>query len=353
MNIFTQNYLLRAWKARHLGQVLHNPLNGQELELNYLCQRVARFKAYSYSSKVDMNLAEVRKVVVEDGCNLVLDLRDNPYIQTLVLKDNFRGKVNLSRSSIRKIKIGAKCNCELIIHNSRECFSLGSGAGWRGKLEVKNSCFNRLDLGRDCSILMLLQDNRGRKNIMLGDGFRGSVEARGLAVPKFEAGNDCEGKIELRDGSADNGVRKLLAGDDFVGTIEASMYPYLEWAEFGCRAAGKINFQACPSLKVLKFERGFKGNVDLSGSGIEYVRVLEEAAGNLVVARCENLLQMKLPADRKAVITSDRYPIRVKSGGVHLYYLFSNKSTPWRYHTPFYAVWWKAMRRYLRKQFNA
>lgn len=352
VNIFTQNYLLRAWKARYLGQVLHNPLNGQELELNHLCQRVARFKAYSYSSKVDMNLAEVRKVVVEESCNLVLDLRDNPYLKTLVVKDNFRGKINLSRSSIRKIKIGANCHCELIVHNSRACFSLCSGEAWSGKLEVKNSCFHWLSLGKNCSTLLILQENRGRKNIMLGDGFRGSVEARGLAVPKFETGNDCEGKIELRDGSADNGVRKLLAGDDFVGTIEASMYPYLEWAEFGCRAAGKINFQACPSLKVLKFERGFKGNVDLSGSGIEYVRALEEAVGNLVVVRCENLLQMKLPADRKAVITSDRYPIRVKSGGVHLYYLFSNKSTPWRYHTPFYAVWWKAMRRYLRKQFN-
>ena len=65
VNIFTQNYWLRAWKARHLGQVLQRPLNGQELELNHLCQRVARFKAYSYSSKVDMNLAEVRRVAVE------------------------------------------------------------------------------------------------------------------------------------------------------------------------------------------------------------------------------------------------------------------------------------------------
>ena len=65
MNIFTQNYWLRAWKARHLGQVLQRPLNGQELELNHLCQRAARFMAYSYSPKVDMSLAEVRKVVVE------------------------------------------------------------------------------------------------------------------------------------------------------------------------------------------------------------------------------------------------------------------------------------------------
>ena len=351
VNIFTQNYLIRAWKARCLGQVLNNPLNGQELELNHLCQRVARFKAYSYSSKVDMNLAEVRKVVVEDGCNLVLDLRDNPYITTLVVKDNFRGKINLSRSSIRKIKIGANCHCELIIHNSRACFSLCLGEACSGKCEIKNSCFNRLSLGKNCDVEMILQDNRGKKNIKLGDEFRGSLMAKGVVLPKIETGNNCVGKFWLKEGTSDNGVHKLLAGDDFAGTIEAPTYPHLEWVEFGRRTAGKMNFQACPALKVLKFERGFRGNVDLSDSGIEYVRALEEAVGNLVVVHCENLLQLKLPADRKAVVTSDRYPIRVKSGGAHLYYLFSNKSTPWRYHTHFYTVWWKAMRRYWKKQF--
>ena len=351
VNIFTQNYWLRAWKARHLGQVLQRPLNGQELELNHLCQRVARFMAYSYSPKVDMSLAEVRKVVVEESCNLGLDLRDNPYITTLVVKDNFRGKINLSRSSVRKIKIGANCHCELIIHNARACFSLSAGNAWSGKLEVKNSCFNQLAVGAYTDAELVLQHNQGKKNIKIGDGFRGSLVAQGVVLPTLETGDDCAGKIWFKEGNSDSGVHKLLAGDDFAGTIEAAMYPHLEWAEFGLRTSGKMNFQACPALKVLKFERGFRGNVDLSDSGIEYVRALEEAIGNLVVVRCENLLQLKLPADRKAVVTSDRYPLRVKSDGVHLYYWFSNQNTPRHYHTPFYAVCWKAMHLYWKKHF--
>lgn len=110
-----------------------------------------------------MNLAEVRRVVIEEGCNLVIDLRDNPYVRTLVVKDNFIGRINLSRSSITKIRIGSNCRCDLIIHDSRECFKLAAADVFSGRLDIENSCFHHLTFGYYCYADLRLQDNCGRK----------------------------------------------------------------------------------------------------------------------------------------------------------------------------------------------
>lgn len=351
MNIRTRNRIAHSLTARQLRRLLQNPLAGRELELDNLRQRTVRFCAYSYSPRVDMNLAEVRRVVIEEGCNLVIDLRDNPYVRTLVVKDNFIGRINLSRSSITKIRIGSNCRCDLIIHDSRECFKLAAADVFSGRLDIENSCFHHLTFGYYCYADLRLQDNCGRKKIRLGDAFRGSLEAYGLEVPEISAGNDCRGKIILKPGAAEKGVRRLAAGDDFKGLVDASYYPHLAWAEFGRRAAGKMNFQGCPGLRVLKFERGFKGVADLSDSGIEYIRALEEAAGSFIVVNCERLLQLKLPSDRKAIVTSDRYPLQVRPRANCLYYLFSSREPPLRYHTPFYVWWIRGIGRYLKREF--
>ena len=46
------------------------------------------------------------KLIVEDNCSVNIDLRDNAFVETLVIGENFSGSVNLSRTVIESIFIG-------------------------------------------------------------------------------------------------------------------------------------------------------------------------------------------------------------------------------------------------------
>lgn len=341
--------ILHKFSPSKLERILKKPLIARELNLDSFRKRTLRLKAYSTSPKIQMHLSEVRTFIIEDSCNLVIDLQDNPYIHTLKIGDNFVGRINLSRSSIRKIVIGDNCRCDMIITDARHCFRIKAQDVFSGNLLVSSSCFHKIEIGYYCFALIKLDQNRGRKAVKIGDSFRGELKIDDVVVPLLTIGDDCKGKIFL-NGNTAGGLPRMMAGKQFRGFIHSAFYPFLEHLELGRESAGKINLQGCPSLRVVKFDSGFHGVADLSDSGVEYVRTGEGSSGSIILINCENLSLLKAPGDRRCIITSERTPLRVEEIKKNILLHFDERKLPRRYHTPLYLLWYRELKDYISQK---
>ena len=109
--------------ASKLDVSIVNYLDGREeyLSERQLKRRIAKGidfakvyvgKLVAYSIKIpadskdcsyNFSNAEVVKIVVEEDCNINIDLRDNIYVESLIVGERFSGNINLSRSVIESI----------------------------------------------------------------------------------------------------------------------------------------------------------------------------------------------------------------------------------------------------------
>ena len=345
----TDNHIIRYQNGEDVLQHLTYPLVNTMIIANHLKKRHLRIYPDSYNSRLELHFSEIKKLTICENCSLTVDLRDNPYIKEIVIKDGFSGSINLSRSSVRKISVGTNCRCDLTLENSLNCFKFSAGDVFSGHVRIKESCFHKLSVGYYCYADISLTKICGRKKINIGDSFRGMLKMSGLSVPRLNIGHDCRGSIIQQSQNEEEHTKRLHIKDDFAGTLDLSNDGQTEKIEVGSFASGTFNLLNCRGLKFIKFEDAFSGVADLSESDVEYVRAGSGCRGRIVVLNCPRLTLLELPLNKKGDITAERNPLRIELVRGRLSYRFHERGLPRSYFTPFYVVWLRQLGRSLRR----
>ena len=339
--------------AGELTRKLKGNISGASLTVFNYKKRQLKIRASTKGAILNLSKAAVKKVVIEENCNLVVDLRDNPYIETLIIKDGFAGNVNLSRNGVKKIEIANNCRCELNINDSMKCFDLRIADVFSGVLNINNSCFHDLDIGYYSYADIKLASNWGKRNIKIGNSFRGSLEIDSVHVPTVKIGDDCKGKVIISSKDEIHGSPRVEVADEFNGDLDLSNSKTVAHLHCGSHARGKINLLGCPSLKVARLGEHFRGQADFSESGIEYLRTGKDCQGDIILLGCDNLALIKMPNERQKNVTIDRSPIKVKNDGKNVYYTFYPRQLPREYFTPFYHDWYKKIKHFFKAKLSS
>ena len=307
----------------------------------------------SSAKKCSLNLSHaiVSKLIVSRNSHAAIDLRDNRFVETLIIGDSFRGSLNFSRSDIQNIKLGNNCRCDIFCIHSGKCFEMTLGDVYSGILDVRDSCFHRIKTGYYCYAVIRLSENWGKKDVIIGDSFRGSLFIDSVLAENVEIGDDCRGRISVREHNRRQGIKHIDIADGFKGEIDLASALALQKVEVGAHAAGSINLSSCPSIQAVKFEEDFSGRVDLRNSGVIYVRAKDGCSGRFVLLHCENLSLLRLPRDKRADIAVERMPQSVGTDSRNFYYHFDEKELPAELSSPFYAGWVKKLRHFIHRHF--
>ncbi len=332
---------------RQVVKRLKERLNGVSLFIGSLNRHSLSIPAFSKGGIYNLSRAKVKKLVIEQNCDLIIDMRDNKTIEALRMKDSFTGKINLSRSTIESIEIQNNCRCDLTINESLRCFNLNIDDVYSGSLQIKNSCFHAIDIGFYSYADIQLSDNWGRRDVKIGNSFRGVLNAASVNVDNITIGNDCKGKISVSSKNELTGNHGIKIAEDFAGTLDVSGAQSLEKIEVGKHAKGHFNLLGCSGLKMAKFDRYFNGYADFSESTVEYVQANYGCSGELVFMNCENLALLRLPQDKNSTITTEKEPLAVKVDGPHQYYWFSKEKLPSHYFPSLYQKLYNNVRSYL------
>lgn len=335
---------------KELERVLSGNISNASVLVNKYKKHVLHISPQTKGTALNLSRAAIKKLVINPGCNLIIDLRDNPYIERLVIKEGFTGSINASRTSLKHIDIADNCRCELSLNDSLKCFSLHIGDVFSGILNVKNSCFHHLEIGYYCYADISLEKNWGRRDIKIGNSFRGNIHIDGVHIPGLEVGDDCKGKINVSSHDDIHGARQIKIRNEFNGELNLSNSKTVSRLELGAHTQGKINLLGCPSLQVVKIGENFNGTADFSESGIEYLRAARGCRGRLILLNCANLTLLKLPVERKTSVTIEKDPLRVQTVKGNVYYQFKDKRLPAEYFTPFYKKWFEKVKVFFVKK---
>ncbi|MFR3313138.1 MAG: hypothetical protein ACLTT2_02730 [Alphaproteobacteria bacterium] len=320
---------------RQLKKRLKGRLSNAHLFVSKLRMNTLRIPSFSKGGIYNLCRAQVSRLIVEKNCDLLIDMRDNPYIDALRVHESFTGSINMSRNTVESIIIDNNCRCDLAVYDSLRCFNLIIADVYSGNLNIKNSCFHAVSIGFYCYAVIKLSDNWGRRDITVGDSFRGSLSINGVNISDVNIGKDCKGKISVTS-TEKHGPHQMKIDSDFAGILDVREADELEKIEIGQHARGKFNLLGCLGVKVVKFDKYFSGYADFSESAVEYVRAKYGCSGEMVFLNCENLALLKLPKDKNSAITIEREPLAVESDSNNLYYQFSDTRLPPHYFTPFY-----------------
>lgn len=321
---------------RQLQKRLKNRLKDAHLFVGKLKAATLRIPSFSKGGVYNLTRAEIKKLVVEKNCDLLIDMRDNLTIEALRVQESFTGSINMSRNTVESIMIGNNCRCDLAVYDSLRCFNLMIADVYSGTLNIKNSCFHAINIGFYCYAVINLTRNWGRRDITVGDSFRGTMAVDNVDISKIIVGNDCKGKISLSGKATRCGRQELKIAEDFAGSLDVSDSCSLQQVAVGRHARGRFNLLGCPAVKVVKFDKYFSGYADFSESTVEYVRAKYGCSGEMVFLGCDNLALLKLPKDLSSEITIEKEPLEVLDDSNNLYYRYSPDALSPGYFTPFY-----------------
>lgn len=366
------NYALTMSAARDLGVTIYRPANGHESYLddkevdkildgdisaitlivhNYK-RRTMRIKSATKGAVLNLSRAGIKRLVIEKNCNLVVDLRDNPYIETLIVKDGFAGSLNLSHNGLKNVRISDNCRCDMQINDSMKCLDLMISDVFSGSLNIKNSCFHELDIGYYSYAAINLEKNWGKRNIKIGNSFRGSLIVDNVHVPSIKIGEDCKGWIMVSGEGDVHGTPKITIADEFNGELDMSASQTVSRLELGHKARGKINLAGCPALKVARLGNHFSGVADFSQSALEYLRAGYNCRGNIMLTDCNNLTLLKMANEPQSGIKTGKEPLLVKAKHGDIYYQFADYELPREYFTPFYVDWYEHVKTFFHEKLS-
>lgn len=330
-----------------LHRKLKSRLVDASITIHKLRQNTLKISAFSEGAVLNFTHAEVKHLVIEKHCNLILDLRDNQSIKSLHVKESFTGNMNLSRNSIEDIRMDNNCRCDMTVCSSLKCFNMEIADVFSGNLDIRNSCFHRLKVGYYCYAVIKLNGNWGRKDITIGDSFRGTLSVDTVHVPDLLIGNDCKGKIVISSSNSERGSRHVNLADDFKGVLDVSGSQTVERIDVGRNACGRLHLKGCPAVKITKFDEDFSGFADFSESAIEYVRAHKGCRGELVFKNCDNLALLKLPVDKRSKLMIEKQPLNTEIAGEHIYYRFHPQELPDFYFASAYCKWFGGLKKIL------
>ena len=280
----------------------------------------------SSNCSYDLTKSEISKVIVGSNCSVNIDLRDNLYIETLQIKEQFSGSVNLSRSNIESVFIANNCRCNLSISNAKKCFNLQIADVYSGNTNISNCCMYAVSLGYYSYADIVFTNNIIKKDIVIGDSFRGNLFVSDQNVDVIKIGNDCKGNVKNIGSSQYTGCKKVVIGDDFGGNLNFSNDECIKTVELGQKFCGKTEGCYARSLQKMKIGKYYSGNIDLTSSSIEKIYVDYGACGTLTVCNCPNLETIQTNKDNKLIIDSDRHKKGIKINENMVCYAFQMSS---------------------------
>lgn len=335
---------------KQLKKRLAKGIDFAKVYIGKLAAHSIRIPADSKDCSYNFSNAEITKLTVEENCSISIDMRDNTFIESLVIGEKFSGSVNLSRTSIESIFINNNCRCNLNIADSKKCFNLQIADIYSGNLNISNCCLYAFGLGYYSYADLMLANNIIKKEIVIGDSFRGGFYATNQNVELMKVGDDCKGWVKLNNQSKDTGVQRLLIGDDFAGSINLSGDESIVSIETGRKNGGKIDASYAGVLDKVKIGKYFNGNIDLSGSAVQNITVAYGASGSVNLKDCHNLKLLQATVDNNLFIDGDMPVKSVKTLENTVYYNF--ESDPDQFETaPFYKKIFQNTRRMIHDRF--
>lgn len=319
-----------------LKKQLTGSLNCVSLYVGRLRARALKIPAYSKCGSCVLGNAKIKKLTIENNCDLLLDLRDSQSIEAVRIGENFNGSLNLSRSTVESVIISNNCRCDLTVSESRRCFNLIIADVYSGNLNVKDSCFHGINIGYYCYASLNLAQNWGRRDITIGDSFRGTLALDDVEVYSLNLGKDCKGKISIAAQDTTRGSREIHIDDDFAGLLDLQNAAGIERLEVGSHARGRFNLLGNHGIKVVRFDKYFNGYADFSNSTVEYVSADYGSSGDLVLNECKELVLLELPRYKNSNIVTEKKPIEIAGDNRSLYYRYQPRYLPYSYFVPFY-----------------
>lgn len=271
----------------------------------------------------DLTHANISKLVVSENATVNIDLRDNTFIESVVVGDKFSGTINLSRSSVESVFIGNNCHCHLTIADAKKCFNLQIADIYSGNLNVSNSCLYAFGLGYYSYADLILSNNIIKKGIEIGDSFRGNFYALNQNVDVFKVGDDCKGTVKVSDQGSETGVKKLIVGDDFSGVLNLSGDESLKVVEVGRKNGGRIDASLTPNLERMSVGKYFNGNVNLSSSAVQNIFVAYGASGCFDLTDSNRLGQVHATIDNHLIFNGIS-PVSTETADGSVYYRFAS-----------------------------
>ena len=294
---------------------------------------IGKLSAYSVKIPADskdcsynFGNAEITKLIVDENCSINIDLRDNAFIESLVIGEKFSGSVNLSRTSVESIFINNNCRCNLNIADSKKCFNLQIADIYSGNLNISNCCLYAFGLGYYSYADLMLANNIIKKEIVIGDSFRGGFYATNQNVEQMKIGDDCKGWVKLNNQSKDTGIQRLTIGDDFSGSVNLSGDESIVSIETGRKNGGKIDASYAGSLERVKIGKYYNGNTDLSGSAVQNITVAYGASGSINLKDCHNLQLLQATVDNNLYLDGDLPVKHVRTFENMVYYSFGKEA---------------------------
>lgn len=307
-----------------LKKRINNGIDFAKIYVGKMVANILNIKDDSTNCSYDLSNAEITKLVVGNNCSVNIDLRDNTYIETLQIKEQFSGSVNLSRSNIESIFIANNCRCNLSINNSKKCFNLQIADIFSGNMNITNCCMYAMSLGYYSYADIVLTNNIIKRDISIGDSFRGNLYAMDQNTDIIKIGDDCKGNIKLSNTSQTTGSKKLIIGNDFSGNINMNNDESIRIVEVGRKFCGYLEAVYAKILQKIKFGKYYSGNTDLSLSDIENVFIEYGACGTLILNNCSKLEFVQATCDNKLIIDSNRKYCENKINDNIIQYSFSD-----------------------------
>lgn len=319
-----------------LKKRLEGPLNCAGLYVGRLRLRTLKISDFSKCGACNFNNAKIKKLVVGEHCDLLLDFRDNQRIEAVRIGENFSGSLNLSRSNIESVIMDNNCRCDLTVTESRRCFNLIIADVYSGNLYIRDCCFHNVKIGYYCYAVINFAENWGRRDISIGDSFRGSLTLDDVEVYSLNLGKDCKGKISISSRAPGRGSKEIHIAEDFAGTLDLQNAASVERIEVGSHARGRFNLLGNHGIKVARFDKYFNGYADFSNSSVEYVSADYGSSGDFVFNECDQLVLLELPRYKNSNVVTEKKPIEIASDNRSLYYRFQPRYLPAAYFSSFY-----------------
>ncbi len=311
-----------------LKKRINNGIDFAKVYVGKLISSTLNIRDDSTNCSYDLSKAEITKLIVGSNCNINIDLRDNPYIESLQIKEQFSGCLNLSRSNIESIFIANNCHCNLSISNAKKCFNLQIADIYSGNTNITNCCMYAMSVGYYSYADIILTNNIIKKDVEIGDSFRGNLSALDQNTDNIKIGDDCKGSIKTNNTSQATGCKRIIIGDDFSGNINLNNDECIKTVEIGQKFCGNLEALYTDFLQKIRFGKYYSGNSDLSSSAIYSIYVDYGACGTITVNNCNNLEFIQTTVDNKLIIDTDRENSEVKINESIIHYTFKNGIFP-------------------------
>ena len=290
---------------------------------------------------LDLLAAKIKSLMIGRNVSCEIDARGNHVIKNIRIDDDFAGKLILTGSSVRSLSLGNNAFSEVLINDAEEPVKIKVGNNYQGGLDIRSTYLRRLNIGNQCGAHISMEVCVCYQDVMVGNGYHADIKLNNVFARRVYLGNEFSGYITARSANARYGIRKMWVGDDFSGHIDFSSHPTIEQVNVGRNATGVAEFISCPELKLVKFDSAFSGEVNLSESGIVYVRAYEPCSAVFNCQECKALTLLKMPLQNPFYIVGAKKPLAIRKKGKYVFYILKKQKLSTQY---FSSVWKRIVR---------